>query len=510
MSMDRRDFLKLSAAIGTSLIATQMQTSALARAAQTSKRPNILVFLTDDHGQWAQHCNGNSELRTPNLDQLAATGVKMAQAFTTCPVCSPARASFWTGRMPSQHGIHDWLNEQGPNLKHASLRGQKLLSELLHDAGYYTGLVGKWHCGSEREPHPGFDSWFSYWVSQYPHRGELHFSDQGKLLVENGQQSPLLTNHAIDFLRKHRNDPSVNEKPFFLYVGYVDTHSPHKDAPDDLVKQYESATFKDIPDDKFAECHGVNLDPKAGNPKRERDRLQNYYAAVSSIDREVGKIIDELKASGEFENTLIVYTGDHGLNTGHHGFWEKGHSTMPQNFVEESVRIACTISWPAGGIVQNVVCNDFANHTDLWATLLDIAGATPDATESAAINSPGRSYLPQLRGRAASGWRTSQISEYGNARMIRTDQYKLIMRYPFEGKTYPNEFYDLKADPRETVNVYGDPAHHQTIAQLNDEIEKYFAKYTVEGHSGIHLEGQLPCNGAPAWNPRPPAQPTTR
>ncbi len=503
MSMDRRDFLKISAAIGASLLTSPLQKPGFAKADTSSKRPNILVFLTDDHGQWAQHCNGNSELRTPNLDHLAATGVKMAQTFTTCPVCSPARASFWTGRMPSQHGIHDWINEQGPNLNHANLRGQTLLSELLHDAGYYTGLVGKWHCGSEREPHPGFDSWFSYWVSQYPHRGELHFSDQGKLLVENGQQSPLLTNHAIEFLRKHQRDPAVSDKPFFLYVGYVDTHSPHKDAPDDLVQQYESATFKDIPDEKFAECHGVNLDPKAPNPKRERERLINYYAAVSSIDREVGKIIDELKVTGQLENTLIVYTGDHGLNTGHHGFWEKGHSTMPQNFVEESVRIASTISWPAGGFAQNVVCDDFASHPDLWATLLDIAGATPNAQLAATINSPGRSYLAQLRGEKAADWRTAQISEYGNARMIRTNKYKLILRYPFKGKTYPNELYDLTADPRETINCYSDPTHQQTIKELTAQVDRFFDKYAVPGHSGIHLEGQLPCNNAPAWDPKP-------
>jgi arylsulfatase A-like enzyme len=503
MSMDRREFLKLSAVIGASFVSPRLEILASAQSAGKAPRPNILVFLTDDHGQWAQHCTGNSELRTPNLDHLAATGVRMAQTFTTCPVCSPARASFWTGRMPSQHGIHDFINEPGPNLNHASLRGQTLLSELLKNAGYHTGLVGKWHCGSEREPHPGFDSWFSYWVSQYPHRGEMHFSDQGKLLVENGQQSPLLTNHAIEFLRQHQSDPATNSKPFFLYVGYVDTHSPHKDAPDDLVKSYESATFKDIPDETFAECHGVNHDPKAANPVRERSRLQNYYAAVSSIDREVGKIIDELKASGQFENTLIVYTGDHGLNTGHHGFWEKGASTTPQNFVDESIRIACTISWPAGGIAQNLVCNDIASHPDLWATLLQIAGATPDAQTAASINSPGRSYLPQLRGARVSDWRTAQISEYGNARMIRTTDYKLILRYPFKGKTYPNELYDLKADPRETKNCYGEATYQETIKQLTAEVDQFFEKYTVPGHSGIHLEGQLPSNASPPWDPKP-------
>ena len=105
-----------------------------------------------------------------------------------------------------------------------------------------------------------------------------------------------------------------------------------------------------------------------------------------------------LEANGQLDNTLIVYTGDHGLNCGQHGVWEKGIATLPQNFLEESVRIACTVSWPAGGIQQNIVCEDLVNHCDLWATLLDVAGATPDAKTAADINSPGRSYLPQLRG----------------------------------------------------------------------------------------------------------------
>ena len=132
------------------------------------------MFLTDDHGQWAQHAYGNSELKTPNMDRLADQGVRMNQAITPCPVCSPARASFFTGRMPSQHGVTDWLNDtQCPD--HPGLKGQTLISDLLKKAGYNTGLVGKWHCGAEREPKPGFDKYFSYWVSQYPHGGTSIF-----------------------------------------------------------------------------------------------------------------------------------------------------------------------------------------------------------------------------------------------------------------------------------------------------------------------------------------------
>ena len=211
------------------------------------KRPNILVFLTDDHGEWAQRAYGNSELLTPNMDRLAARGTRMTQAFTPCPVCSPARASFMTGRMPSQHGIHDWLQEDSYELTHPGLSGQTLISELMKSAGYNTGLVGKWHCGRTREPKPGFDRWFSYWVAQYPHEGIQKFSDQGKLVTEEGQQSPLLTRRAVDFLQDHQRNEGADGNPFFLFVSYVDTHGPHDAAPADLwsnsISQRRFTTF---------------------------------------------------------------------------------------------------------------------------------------------------------------------------------------------------------------------------------------------------------------------------
>ncbi len=360
-------------------------------------RPNILVFLTDDHGQWAQHAYGNTELQTPNMDRLAAQGTRMTHAFTPCPVCSPARASFFTGRMPSQHGIHEWIDDS-VYVNQPGLGGQHTLPQLLKASGYHTGLVGKWHCGQDHLPHPGFDRWFSYWIKQYPHRGTQNFSDQGKHIVEEGQQSPLLTSRAIDFLRDHRKDSATNAKPFFLFVGYVDTHAPHAQAPDDLVQKYKDATFHDIPDEKFSHSHGKAGFLVSAKPQAEHEKRAEYYAAVSSVDREVGKVLAELEATGQLDNTLIVYTGDHGLNAGHHGMWEKGNGTTPQNFLEESIRVACTICWPAGGIQQNVTCDDMVNHCDLFATLLDIAGAVPNTAIAQEINSPGWSYASQLRG----------------------------------------------------------------------------------------------------------------
>jgi arylsulfatase A-like enzyme len=494
----RREFLKAAGAVAAAAAATSVASKASGEIAPT-KHPNILVFLTDDHGQWAQHAYGNSELQTPHLDRLSARGTRMVNAFTPCPVCSPARASFFTGRMPSQHGIHDWLDHLKNSYEHPWLHGQTLLSELLQSAGYHTGLVGKWHCGHDREPQPGFDRWFTYWGTQYPHNGKQSFSDQGKEVTEQGQQSPFFTKQAIDFLESRKKDAASAEKPFFLYVSYVDTHSPHDAAPEELVAMYVKATFKDIPNESFAPCHGKVGSGKAVKPEMEHKRLAEYYGAASAVDREVGQVIAALEAAGELDNTLIVYTGDHGLNTGHHGIWEKGNATTPQNFLDESIRIACTLAWPAGGIATGQTVDSFVNHCDLFATLLDVAGVQLDASTAQKINSPGRSYLPALRGNPIADWRTEQICEYGNARMIRTATHKLILRYPYKDVRYPNELYDLKTDPRETINQFENAAYAPVIETLTKKLDAYFEKYSVPEHDGRHLEDQPPATAASPW-----------
>ncbi|MBS1800524.1 MAG: sulfatase-like hydrolase/transferase [Acidobacteria bacterium] len=499
--MQRRELLKsLGAAAAASTLAaanTQAQ-SASKKRPPSPARPNILVFLTDDHGQWLQQAYGNSEVHTPNMSRIARSGVRMANAFTTCPVCSPARASFFTGRMPSQHGIHDWIEETKQAYAYPWLKGQTLISELMRSAGYHTGLVGKWHCGEEREPHPGFDSWFSYWINQYPHNGKQQFSDNGKQVVVEGLQSPLLTEQALNFLRSHYAERQTQTKPFFLFVGYTDTHSPHTDMPSDIVAKYNDATFRDIPRERFAAAHGKTAIPVSSDPAVERTKHAQYYAAASAIDREVGRVLDELESRGQLDNTLVVYTGDHGLNAGHHGFWEKGNATIPQNFIEESIRVPCAIAWPNGGVPRDLVSDLAVNHCDLFATLLEVAGASPNAETARTINSPGKSYLPHLRGKSTPHDDTI-FCEYGNARMMRSAGYKLILRYPFRGVGFPNELYDLKADPRETENLYAQPQHATRIEQMTAVLNRFFATYRVAEHDALDLDHQPLATPASPW-----------
>jgi arylsulfatase A-like enzyme len=501
MGVKRRDLLKTLGAV-TAASAFSGNANALddsKKHAYLAAKPNILVFLTDDHGQWLQQAYGNSEVHTPNMSRIARNGVRMTNAFTTCPVCSPARASFFTGRMPSQHGIHDWIEETRQAYAYPWLKGQTIISERMRDAGYHTGLVGKWHCGEERMPHPGFDFWFSFWVNQYPHSGKQQFSDDGTLIAPEGFQSALLTDQAIRFLRSHYSSKSTQTKPFFLFVGYTDTHVPHTQMPDDLVTSYKDATFRDIPRETFPTAHGKALLPATADAPAERAKHEQYYAAASSIDREVGRVLDELESTGRLDDTLVVYTGDHGLNAGHHGMWEKGNATIPQNFLEESIRVPCTISWPGGGISHNLASDLPVNHCDLYATLLEAADAAPAPGSPQPVKLSGRSYLRHLRGESAPDREDTVICEYGNARMIRSAGYKLILRYPYQGINFPNELYDLKADPRETTNIFEDPKYDALIKSMSRRLNDFFAIYSLPEHDGLHLDRQPLATPASPW-----------
>ena len=338
-------------------------------------------------------------------------------------------------------------------------------------------------------------------MGQYPHRGAQNFSDNGKHVTPTGFQSSLFTDQALGFLQAHYADKQTNAKPFFLFISYTDTHAPHTQMPEELVSAYNDATFRDIPEEPFLKVHGMTHLPVSPDESKERNKKRQCYAAASSIDREVGRVLDELAKRGTLADTLVVYTGDHGVNCGQHGIWEKGNSTVPQNFLEESIRIPCAISWPNGRVPRNLESDLLVNHTDLFSTLLEAAGATPDSATAKSINSPGRSYLSHLRGNGPDDWRKQIISEYGNARMIRKDGYKLILRYPYQEKVYPNELYDLKADPRETTNLYTNPSYSQLILQLSSQIEKFFAVYTLPGHSGLDVEHQPIANAESPWLP---------
>ncbi len=452
--------------------------------AATFRQPDILLFVTDDHGQWASGAYGNQEVLTPNLDRLAGSGVVMENAFTPTPVCSPARASLLTGLMPSQHGVHDYIAMTFD--RQSWLAGERTLPQLLQEAGYRTGLAGKWHAGNEDTPAPGFDSWFSV-GSAYPllHEGRREFCNQGRMETFSGYTNDIIASEAVKFVTAH------DERPFFLFVGLTATHSPWRGHPERLAELYRDAAFSDIPVNESYPFGDQALESLSVDRGREREAQTQYYAAVSHVDEIVGRLLEAVDRAGKLNNTLVVYTSDHGLNCGHHGIWGKGNGTRPLNMVEESIRVPLILSWP--GILQaGMRREEMVDHLDLFQTLTE----TGEAKLPSGADYAGRSMRPLLLELEEDGsWRDVQFGEYGMARMARTRRYKLVRRHP----SGPHELFDLETDPRESHSLFDSSSHRAVSSELLRLMERQFSRYSRPDRNGA-LGAALPQhNMTEAW-----------
>lgn len=453
-------------------------------------RHNIVVVMSDDHAAWASSAYGDPVIRTPSMEWLARDGRRFTEAFTPSPVCSPARASFFTGRLPSCHGILDYLRESD-HPDREWLAGRRTLPVALKDAGFRTGLVGKWHCGRSWTRQPGFDRWVGHAKDQFRHRGPQSYVVDGEIVEYAGQQVSFFRDESLRFLRESAGNP---RQPFFLFVGPVNTHSPFKDQPRRWVDYYRDSEFGHIPDEPLREPEHQARIRAPQDPGKRRLMLAQYAAGVSAIDDLLGQIIDEIDGLGILEKTIVVYTSDHGHMNGHHGLYTKGNATIPQNFYEESIRIPLLVRHPdsaeAGAMVDCPV-----DLCDLGATLAGFAGADLRLGDSSAL--AGRDFSGLFTGHAYEPKR-HQLAEYGNARMLRTRRWKLIRRYPPHDKDHGDELYDLLSDPRERCDLAGNPEYFEIRKSLSAELDALFAAAGCpprEDHSVL---------GLPAHNPFEP------
>ena len=454
-------------------------------------KPNIVVMLSDDHAQWAAGCYGNSELRTPSMDWLAATGTRMQNAMTITPVCSPARATFWTGLYPSQHGIHDYIGT-GDYRDGPWIESETTLGEILANAGYRCGLFGKWHCGTPDIARRGFEDWFCIGSRTGPHAGLQEYAHNGSRHTEVGYQTAVTTDAALRFIgRAIDGRAGSDDRPFFAFIGPVATHSPFADHPERLVESYRGSRFPDIPSEPAHPFGRFTGEGRKAGTADIREWQAQYYAAVTEIDEQLGRVIDLLDQRGELENTIVVYTADHGLNVGHHGLFGKGNATRPLNMLEESVRIPM-IAGGWNGLFGRQARSEFVDHADLFRTLADAAGAELPRDRVY----PGRSFLPMLTDAAAiPDWKNAQLGEYGDLRMARTHRHKLIRRH---GRG-ADQLFDLTADPRETTNVITLPEYADTVRRLDRELERGFAHAVDSPKSGLRVAELREHNPVEAW-----------
>jgi len=386
-------------------------------------RPNVVILFTDDQGTLDANCYGSTDLHTPNIDKLAATGVRFTQAYSHT-VCCPARAMLLTGRHPQRSGVHHWTqgnmnSERGINMALEEVT----LAESLKAAGYRTALYGKWHLGAHRNYGPkkqGFDEFFGIrdgFIDNYNHHflhgSGFHDLYEGTVPVQApGAYFPeMMVRRALRFLDENKS------RPFFLYVPF---NIPH--YPEQALKQFEQK-YADVKD----------------------EARRSYAAIVSTTDHYIGQISTRLDSLGLLENTIVVYMSDNGHSeeTGNRIRVDNHKSGLPRghfygasgggntgkwighkgNFLEGGVRVPAIISFPAK-LPQGVVRDQIVTAMDWYPTILELCGV--DRAEDAPPLD-GQSLLPLIASNAAeSAYQGVLHFQWGRKWAVRQGPWKLI------------------------------------------------------------------------------------
>lgn len=449
-------------------------------------RPNVVMIVADDHAPAAIGAYGSALNRTPNLDALAHQGMKLDRCFCTNAICTPARASILTGRYSHRTGI----KTLGDTIDHDR---EPTLGMWLREAGYQTAMIGKWHLGHGGNSDPrGFDYW-----NVLPGQGSYtdpETIEMGRRRRHRGYVTDRLTDFALSWLQRREA-----ARPFFLYLGHkaphdnFEPHPRHRDQYTDPLP--EPLTLRDDHRDRGAAAamstarvdtmHQRGHLPQEPPGALEREErlswnyqtfIQNYLRCVAAVDENVGRILSYLDRNGLRENTLVIYTSDHGFFLGDHGWYDK------RFMYEEAIRIPFLMRYPKA-IAPGLTLSQMILNVDFAPTLLEWVGlAPPDGMD-------GRSFAELAQGGEVNDWRTSMYyrywmhlahfnipAHYG----VRTERHKLIHYYgkalgaagAIDRMTEPHwELFDLEQDPRELHNRYGQPAFQETQRRLLAELD---------------------------------------
>lgn len=448
-----------------------------------AKPTNILFILTDNQPASILGAYGNPEVRTPHIDQLAREGLKFNNAFSVNGMCSPTRATLMTGLMPSQHGVHNWLDDE--EMKHwpktwSAIAELRTLPLTLKNRGYKTALIGKWHLGQPWKASIGYEHWLTF--------TDGHTVDfWNNTIVDNGKQYRVEGQHVVDFFTEKAIDfiASQNgEKPFYLQLNY---DGPYLNPPTNAgpaknrhYKSYLNSEFSSFPRVAFnANVARQLTDPEtpkflqrmqlaAISMHNDRETMANVASQNSIVDDGVGKVMAALKAKGLDHNTLVVFSSDQGNFYGQHGLWEHNTVTKPANLYEAALNIPLIIRQP--GTIPSGEKDELIAQYDLPVTILDYLKISDVGFE----NSPGRSFSELLQGRMFTG--SSEVFyEQEETRGIRTPQFAYWKRLKSTGSA---ALFDMKADPQQNYNLIGSPQYQQDVARLNQKLEQFFERYS--------------------------------
>ncbi len=472
-----------------------------------SKRPNILLIMTDNHPAELLGCYGNREIYTPHLDRLAHQGIQFNNAFCVNAMCSPCRASVLTGLMPSQHGIHTWLDDRNmanwpPSWN--ALAEFETLPELLKTNGYHTALIGKYHLGMPFEPQNGFDHWVTF-----PHGHTRDF--WGNTVIDNGEQYTypghtvdFFTEKAVEYLDSH----STAADPFFMFLTYNGPygHWPAIKGPakNRFASRYQDCPMNSVPREGVSSAvierflmrqglSGGGLDYSAVlQIQNDLPTLRNYFSQMSLVDDGVGQVMAALQRNGLERDTLVIYTCDHGFSLGHNGFWGHGQATWPSNTHRTAYNIPLLMRQPDH--ISPLQQSDLmVSQIDLFPTILDYTGL-----EYASPSLPAQSLNLMLRDQPFNG-HDAIFMEQEETRAIRTNDWLLMTRFQGSQKqALSSELYDLVNDPAETQNLADDSDHASTLAELVDRIDTFFDQF-AEPKYDLWQGGTVKSNSDKPW-----------
>ncbi|MHC4500620.1 MAG: sulfatase-like hydrolase/transferase, partial [Planctomycetota bacterium] len=401
MQITRRDFIK-STAVGSLVLTALAPRAAFSAENKKPGKPNLLFLWTDEQRADTMAAYGNTKIRVPNLNKLASESFVFKRAYVTQPVCSPSRSSVMTGLWPHTSGL---IRNNLPLLEDTPC-----LPELINDSDYRTAYMGKWHLGDEIFPQHGFEEWVSiedmYWKRYTKVRHREHaMSDYYNYLVSLGhklngrfvrayaaklpfeQSKPkFLERRACDFLRRHRGEP------FILYVNFLEPHMPftgpfdneHDPASVDLPGNFDDPLEQNEPE-VYHRFRKHVIGEYGSDEKSMRELIARYWGLVTEVDSCVGGILNTLDDLRLADNTIVVYTSDHGDMMGAHGMVTKGV------MYEEAARVPWLMSVPSLGRKQHII-EQPVSHIDLVPTLLELMRSkSPDSLQ-------GQSLVPLMKG----------------------------------------------------------------------------------------------------------------
>lgn len=438
----------------------------LAQQEKHGQPPHIVFIYTDDQADWGVGAYGNNDVHTPNIDRLAEEGALFEKAFVTTPVCSPARAILLTGQYGFHTGITDFIHIfREPDLGLSTeFPGWP---EMLRQRGYRTGLFGKWHLGLHPDNHPrnfGYEEFIGFLGGGTTTMNPILEVD-GELQEVPGSTPDILTDAAIAFIRDNRMQPTLTSLHFRA------PHVPYGPVPevDAAVYQGREVQPPDYP--------GVDED-------WARQNLLAHYKSITSIDRNVGRLLDALDAMGISDQSLVIFTSDHGYMIGHHNLYGKGTAAVATggdirgrerrpNMFDHSIKVPLIIRWPAvtrpGSRISGMVIQQ-----DFFPTLLEVADAEAYLPDGYTLH--GRSLVPLLKGEDIS-WRKAIFGDYdmyhyveNSMRMIRTDEWKLVIHSHPE---WNPELYNLKEDPDEKNNIISNKDYFDVMTKLRYQLHAW-------------------------------------